>query len=66
MSLSELQNQIESKDLWDLESKVSQAMEALRCPDSEISDVIHLSGGEKRRVAICQLLLQTSRYFIIR
>ena len=55
--LSELQNQIESKDLWDLESKVNQAMEALRCPDSD-KDVIHLSGGEKRRIAICQLLLQ--------
>ena len=55
--LSELQNQIESKDLWDLDSKVNQAMEALRCPESEMS-VVNLSGGEKRRIAICQLLLQ--------
>jgi len=55
--LSELQNQIESKDLWDLDSKVSQAMDALRCPESEMS-VVNLSGGEKRRIAICQLLLQ--------
>jgi len=55
--LAELQNQIESKDLWDLDSKVNQALEALRCPDSNKS-VSNLSGGEKRRVAICQLLLK--------
>ena len=55
--LAELQNQIESKDLWDLDSKVNQALEALRCPESDRS-VLNLSGGEKRRVAICQLLLK--------
>ena len=55
--LAELQNEIESKDLWDLDSKVNQALEALRCPESEKS-VLNLSGGEKRRVAICQLLLK--------
>jgi len=55
--LAELQNQIESKDLWDLDSKVNQALEALRCPASDQS-VSNLSGGEKRRVAICQLLLK--------
>ena len=55
--LAELQNQIESKDLWDLDSKVNQALEALRCPASDQS-VLNLSGGEKRRVAICQLLLK--------
>jgi ATP-binding cassette ChvD family protein len=55
--LAELQNQIESKDLWDLDSKVNQALEALRCPESDKS-VSNLSGGEKRRVAICQLLLK--------
>ena len=55
--LAELQNQIESKDLWDLDSKVNQALEALRCPESDKS-VLNLSGGEKRRVAICQLLLK--------
>jgi sulfate-transporting ATPase len=55
--LAELQNEIESKDLWDLDSKVNQALEALRCPESEKS-VVNLSGGEKRRIAICQLLLQ--------
>ena len=55
--LAELQNQIESKDLWDLDSKVNQALEALRCPESD-KNVSNLSGGEKRRVAICQLLLK--------
>ena len=55
--LAELQNEIESKDLWDLDSKVNQALEALRCPESDKS-VLNLSGGEKRRVAICQLLLK--------
>jgi len=55
--LAELQNQIESKELWDLDSKVNQALEALRCPESDKS-VLNLSGGEKRRVAICQLLLK--------
>ena len=55
--LAELQNEIESKDLWDLDSKVNQALEALRCPESDKS-VLNLSGGEKRRLAICQLLLK--------
>ena len=55
--LAKLQEEIETKDLWDLDSKINQAMEALRCPDSE-KDIDSLSGGEKRRVAICKLLLQ--------
>ena len=54
--LAELQNEIESKDLWDLDSKVNLALEALRCPESD-KNVSTLSGGEKRRIAICQLLL---------
>jgi len=53
---SELQDKIDSEDLWDLDSKVEMAMEALRCPPGGES-VDHLSGGEKRRVALCQLLL---------
>ncbi|MEC8019905.1 MAG: energy-dependent translational throttle protein EttA, partial [Pseudomonadota bacterium] len=55
--LAELQNEIESKDLWDLDSKVNQALEALRCPEHD-KNVSNLSGGEKRRIAICQLLLK--------
>ena len=55
--LAKLQEEIETKDLWDLDSKINQAMEALRCPDSE-KDIDSLSGGEKRRVAICKLLLE--------
>ena len=53
---SRLQDQIDSEDLWDLDSKVEMAMDALRCPPPEAS-VDSLSGGEKRRVALCQLLL---------
>ena len=51
-----LQDIIDSQDLWDLDSKVEMAMEALRCPPADAS-VVNLSGGEKRRVALCQLLL---------
>ena len=54
--MSKLQDEIESQDLWDLESKVEMAMGALRCPESD-ADVTKLSGGERRRVALCKLLL---------
>jgi ATP-binding cassette ChvD family protein len=54
--MTRLQDEIEAKGLWDLESKVDQAMEALRCPPDD-ADVEHLSGGERRRVALCRLLL---------
>lgn len=53
---AKLQDIIDSQDLWDLDSKVEMAMEALRCPPGD-SSVENLSGGEKRRVALCQLLL---------
>ncbi len=52
---SKLQDQIDADDLWDLDSKVEMAMDALRCPPGGES-VDKLSGGEKRRVALCQLL----------
>src|SRR3984957_13824081 len=55
--MSKLQEQIEHRDAWDLDSQLEQAMEALRCPPAE-ADVKTLSGGEKRRVALCKLLLQ--------
>ena len=54
---AKLQDEIDSKNLWDLESQVEMAMEALRCPPGDV-DVGSLSGGEKRRVALCQLLLR--------
>ncbi len=52
-----LQDEIDNRNLWDIQSKLDMAMDALRCPPGE-SAVTHLSGGEKRRVALCQLLLQ--------
>ena len=55
--LAKLQDEIEARDLWDLDSKIEQAMDALRCPDKS-KDINTLSGGEKRRVAICKLLLE--------
>jgi ATP-binding cassette ChvD family protein len=54
--MARLQDEIEAKGLWDLDSQVDQAMDSLGCPDGE-SDVTKLSGGEKRRVALCRLLL---------
>ncbi len=55
--MAALQDQIDAENLWDLDSQIDVAMEALRCPadDAEVSS---LSGGEKRRVALCKLLLE--------
>ena len=53
---AKLQDIIDAKNLWDLESQVEMAMEALRCPPGD-SGVEKLSGGERRRVALCRLLL---------
>ena len=53
---SKLQDIIDSQDLWDLDSRVNMAMDALGCPPAE-SSVEHLSGGEKRRIVLCKLLL---------
>ncbi len=54
--MAKLQDEIDSKNLWDLDSQVDLAMDALRCPPDD-ADISKLSGGEKRRVALCKLLL---------
>jgi len=54
--MAKLQDEIEARGLWDLDSQVEMAMDALRCPDPD-ADVSKLSGGERRRVALCRLLL---------
>jgi ATP-binding cassette ChvD family protein len=54
--MTRLQDEIEAQGLWDLDSKIDQAMDALRCPP-DTADVKTLSGGERRRVALCRLLL---------
>ena len=57
--MTKLQDEIEAQGLWDLDSKVDQAMEALVCPPDD-AEVTHLSGGERRRVALCKLLLEAA------
>ncbi len=54
--MGRLQEQLDHRDAWDLDSQLEQAMDALRCPPPD-ADVKILSGGEKRRVALCKLLL---------
>ncbi|MBN8294091.1 energy-dependent translational throttle protein EttA [Rhodobacter sp. NTK016B] len=55
--MAQLQDEIDAENLWDLDSQVDVAMEALRCPPDD-ADVAKLSGGERRRVALCKLLLE--------
>jgi len=55
--MGRLQDEIDAANGWDLESQLSQAMDALQCPDPD-EPVTHLSGGERRRVALCRLLLE--------
>jgi ATP-binding cassette ChvD family protein len=62
--MTKLQDEIEAKGLWDLDSKVDLAMEALRCPPDE-ADVTKLSGGERRRVALCRLLLEQPELLLL-
>src|ERR1035437_5503800 len=54
--MGRLQEQLDHRDAWDLDSQVEQAMDALRCPQPD-AEVTSLSGGDKRRVALCRLLL---------
>jgi ATP-binding cassette ChvD family protein len=55
--MARLQDEIDAENLWDLDSQIDVAMEALRCPPDD-APVATLSGGEKRRVALCRLLLE--------
>jgi len=55
--MGKLQEDIDAADAWDMDSQLEQALDALRCPPSD-SPVTHLSGGERRRVALCKLLLE--------
>ncbi|MGV8986465.1 MAG: energy-dependent translational throttle protein EttA [Cypionkella sp.] len=62
--MSSLQDQIDAENLWDLDSQIDVAMEALRCPPDD-ADVATLSGGERRRVALCQLLLEAPEMLLL-
>jgi ATP-binding cassette ChvD family protein len=55
--MGKLQEQLDHRNAWDLDSQLEQAMDALRCPDPDLP-VTQLSGGERRRVALCKLLLE--------
>ncbi|MAC78276.1 MAG: energy-dependent translational throttle protein EttA [Rhodobacteraceae bacterium] len=62
--MAELQDKIDSENLWDLDSQIDVSLEALRCPPDD-ADVTTLSGGEKRRVALCKLLLEQPEMLLL-
>ena len=62
--MTTLQDEIDSQNLWELDTQINIAMEALRCPDDG-TNVSDLSGGEKRRVALCQLLLMSPELLLL-
>jgi len=62
--MAKLQDHIDAENLWDLDSQIDVSMEALRCPPDD-ADVTTLSGGEKRRVALCKLLLEAPEMLLL-
>ena len=62
--MAELQDKIDAEDLWDLDSQIDVSLEALRCPPDD-GDVGSLSGGERRRVALCKLLLEAPEMLLL-
>jgi len=62
--MTRLQDEIEAQNLWDLDSQVDQAMDALACPPDD-AEVTNLSGGERRRVALCRLLLEQPELLLL-
>ena len=62
--MAELQDEIDAQDLWDIDSKIDRAMEVVRCP-ADNADISTLSGGEKRRVALCRLLLEAPEMLLL-
>lgn len=62
--MAELQDKIDAENLWDLDSQIDVSLEALRCPTDD-ADVSSLSGGERRRVALCKLLLEAPEMLLL-
>src|SRR5690606_13677102 len=62
--MGKLQEQLDHRNAWDLDSQLEQAMDALRCPPGD-ADVTKLAGGERRRVALCKLLLEALDFLLL-